>query len=145
MLDNERTIGSSGDEEGRPRDDDAVGVGSVSRPIEALLPLARQIAREIRLRSEMLEAIDEPRWMILLDIYLAMGDARDTPFMSAAHASSAPVSTAQRYIHDMIEAGLIIQHRSGADQRVTHVSLTPDGLALVGRTLGRVMELRSRG
>lgn len=110
----------------------------------ALLAFARTISRELRLRSDIMPHIDEPRWMILLDIYLAMSEDRDTPFMSAAHASSAPVSTAQRYIHEMTEAGLIAQHRSGQDQRVTLVILTGQGRDLVTQALERMATLRGR-
>lgn len=109
-----------------------------------LPPLARLIGRELRARAELLPQIDEARWMILLDIYLAMSESRDTPFMSAAHASSAAVSTAQRYIHEMIENGLIVQRRSGQDQRIMHVSLTDKGRDMVRRALTRMMELRRR-
>lgn len=110
-----------------------------------LLASARLIAREIRLRTDLAPRIDEARWMILLDIYLAMGDGRDTPFMSAAHASNVAVSTAQRYIHEMIAHGLIAQHRSGADQRVTHISLTEYGQTLIERALKGMASLRNQG
>ena len=110
-----------------------------------LLPLARLIGREIRLRRETVGFLDEARWTILLDIFLATAEGRAIPFMSAAHASSAPVSTAQRYIHDMIETGLIVQDKSGADQRIVHVRLTERGMDLVNGALAGMMALRARG
>jgi DNA-binding MarR family transcriptional regulator len=122
------------------------GSGKVSRnePDKDLLPFARQVGRELRLRAKAMPQINESRWMILLDVYLAMGQTRDTPFMSAAHASNVAVSTAQRHIHEMIASGLIAQRRSGQDQRITHIRLTDDGLRLVGKMLGEIRRLRAR-
>ncbi|WEK45161.1 MAG: MarR family winged helix-turn-helix transcriptional regulator [Candidatus Andeanibacterium colombiense] len=113
-------------------------------PDGQLLPFAKALGRELRMRSELDPLLDDARWMILLDIYLAMGEAREIPFMSAAHASRVAVSTAQRYIHEMIDAGLIEQHRSGADQRITHVSLTGAGIGLVQKMLSDAAALRAR-
>jgi DNA-binding MarR family transcriptional regulator len=125
----------------------AEGAERTSTPLPPgpLLAFARLLDRELRLRAERFPLIDEARWLILLDIYLAAGAARDTPFMSAAHASSAPLSTAQRHLHEMIAAGLISQHRWGPDQRITHVCLTDRGLALVNDALSRTMALRAKG
>ncbi len=123
-----------------PQQGDALG------PLDAtsadLMPIARLMARELRLRNEI--QIDEPRWMILLELFVALGEAREVPFMSAAYASSAPVSTAQRYIHDMVKAGLLKQSRSGVDQRVTHVELTEAGRDMVSQILARTQALRAR-
>lgn len=111
---------------------------------EALFHAARLANREIRLRTQLAPRIDEARWMILLDIYLAMAEGRETPFMSAAHASSVAVSTAQRYIHEMIADGLVAQHKSGTDQRVSHLILTAEGQAVMARILEATNALRQR-
>jgi DNA-binding MarR family transcriptional regulator len=110
----------------------------------SLLRLGKLLARELRLRTELSARLDDARWMILLEIYLAMRELRDIPFMSAAHASGVPISTAQRYIHEMTDAGLIFQHQSEDDQRIRHVSLTQSGLDLVALILDRTMALRTR-
>ena len=128
-----------------PDIDVAVSSGSPMDPAKsALLPFAKLLVRELRLRNDLHSQIDEPRWMILLDIYIAMSEGRDTPSMSAAHASSVPVSTAQRYIRDMIEAGLLDQQRSNQDQRITNVSLTPASIDLVNQALIDLQALRNR-
>ena len=111
---------------------------------ESLFDAAHLASREIRLRAQLAPQLDEARWMILLDIYLAMADGRETPFMSAAHASSVAVSTAQRYIHEMIADGLIAQHKSGTDQRVSHLILTSEGQAVMTRILEATTALRAR-
>ncbi len=131
-----RTVGAGVVVSKAPASDRAVepDIGSVD--------LARRLAREARIRTEQLPDIDEARWMILLDIYVAMRSARDTPFMSAAHASSVPTSTAQRYIHEMTSRGLILQERSGKDQRTTHVRLTEEAMALIDQVLRRIEGLR---
>ena len=110
----------------------------------SLLHFGKLVARELRLRTELTAPLDDARLMILLEIYLAMSEARETPFMSAAHASNVPISTAQRYIHEMIDAGLIVQHPSSDDQRVRLVSLTASGMDLVTQILSRTMALRAR-
>ena len=110
----------------------------------SLVRFGKLVARELRLRTELNARLDDARWMILLEIYLAMREQRDIPFMSAAHASSVAISTAQRYIHEMIEAGLIFQHQSEGDQRIRHVSLTESGLSLVALILDQTMALRAR-
>ena len=111
---------------------------------DTLVTAARMASREMRLRARLAPGIDEARWMILLDIYLAMDEGRETPFMSAAHASNVAVSTAQRYVHEMITDGLIVQHKSGADQRVSHVALSATGIALVTQILEAVIALQAR-
>ena len=62
---------------------------------------------ELTLRKQLAARIDELRRMILLDIYLAMGDGREAALMSAVHASTVEVSTAQRDVHEMIADELI--------------------------------------
>ena len=133
------------DEAGRDSGNAESNKVSPGGPDRELLPFARLVDRELRLRCAAMPQINESRWMILLDVYLAMGQTRDTPFMSAAHASNVAVSTAQRYIHEMIASGLIAQRRSSLDQRITHISLTDDGLRLVGKMLDVIRTLRARG
>lgn len=123
---------------------DRNGIAAGVTPDGQLLPFAKALGRELRMRSELDPLLDDARWMILLDIYQAMAETRETPFMSAAHASRVAVSTAQRYIHEMIDGGLIEQHRSGADQRITHVSLTAAGVGLIQKMLIDVTALRAR-
>tara|TARA_R110000782_G_scaffold268689_1_gene365594 strand:- start:127743 stop:128177 length:435 start_codon:yes stop_codon:yes gene_type:complete len=107
------------------------------------LNLAKLVSKEIHLRTDVTPKIDEAHWMILLDIFVAQSEGRVTPFMSAAHASNVSVSTAQRHIHRMTKAGLVEQHRSAIDQRVTHVGLTDRGLLLVSKTLEAMNALRA--
>ena len=110
----------------------------------SLLRFGKLVARELRLRRELTVRLDDAHWMILLEICLATSEGRDTPFMSAAHASNVPISTAQRYIHEMIDTGLIVQHPSNDDQRVRLVSLTASGMDLVTQILSQTMALRNR-
>lgn len=121
---------------------DPVAVGKTNP--RARLAFAKLVSKEVQLRADTWPEIDEARWMILLDIFIAQGEGRDTPFMSAAHASNVSVSTGQRHLHRMIETGLIEPYRSELDQRVTHVRLTRQGLDLVGRMLEEIGSFRMR-
>jgi DNA-binding MarR family transcriptional regulator len=108
------------------------------------LTLARRITREYQLRREVMPQIDEPRWMILLEIFTCTAEGREIPFMSAAHAAGVAISSGQRYVHNLVDTGLVIQHRSVADQRVTLVKLSRIGAVLVEETLATLADKRGR-
>jgi hypothetical protein len=69
----------------------------------------RRIIRERRVRERYFKEVrfGEPAWDIILDLTLAWFENKTVAVSSLCIASGVPMSTAMRWINDMIEAGLI--------------------------------------
>lgn len=87
----------------------------------------RRIIRERRVRERYFKEVRfaEPAWDIILDLTLAWFEGKTVAVSSLCIASGVPISTAMRWINDMIEAGIIDRWIDPADGRRTLVRITP--------------------
>jgi hypothetical protein len=84
---------------------------------------------------------NEAGWMIMLDLFLHQDDPECVSTKGASIASGLPSSTALRVIDRLEQAGLVASDFSKDDRRFRMLSLTPDGHAVVTRTLLAVENL----
>lgn len=110
----------------RERDDPVLDEGS-SLDVASTVGVLRRIIRERRVRERYFNEVrfGEPAWDIILDLTLAWFENKTVAVSSLCIASGVPMSTAMRWINDMIEAGIIDRWIDPADGRRTLVRITP--------------------
>lgn len=81
------------------------------------------------------EWFGEPAWEMLLELFIQFAGGTRVSTKSLVIASGAPYTTGLRVIDRLEEAGLVIRSTSQMDKRVTHVSLTQQGVVAVGQVL----------
>jgi hypothetical protein len=110
----------------RERDDPVLDEGA-SLDVASTVGVLRRIIRERRVRERYFNEVrfGEPAWDIILDLTLAWFENKTVAVSSLCIASGVPMSTAMRWINDMIEAGIIDRWIDPADGRRTLVRITP--------------------
>lgn len=105
----------------------------------ALVKLARSMYRFRRVRDEEFGSsmFHDPRWDMLLDLFIASELGRRISTSSACIASSAPSTTALRHLSALVTHGLVRRVSNGHDARSTWVELTDEGHARVASVLSR--------
>lgn len=101
-----------------PKHDDAT--------LGALAAVAYE-ARRARARYLPVALFSEPAWDMLLELYAADFENREVPTTSLCIASTAPSTTALRYIEVLERCGMIERRLSPRDNRVTLIRLTSAG------------------
>lgn len=91
---------------------------------------ARRAKRRAFISSELL---GEPAWDMLLDLYINTIQGCQIPVTSACLASSAPTTTALRYLELLCDLGMVIRIRSDTDRRSILVKLSADALSRLDR------------
>ena len=96
----------------------------VAKTIAAL----RRIIRERRVRERFFKEVrfGEPAWDIILDLTLAWFEGKSVAVSSLCIASGVPMSTAMRWINEMIEAGLIDRWIDPTDGRRNLMQVSPN-------------------
>lgn len=91
------------------------------------IAVLRRIIRERRLRQRFFEEVrfGEPAWDIMLDLTLAWFEGKAVAVSSLCIASGVPVSTAMRWINDMVEAGIINRWIDPTDARRNLMQISP--------------------
>ena len=89
--------------------DDPVLDQEPSLDVANTVRVLRRIIRERRVRERFFKEarFGEPAWDIILDLTLASFEGKTVAVSSLCIASGVPMSTAMRWINEMIEAGLI--------------------------------------
>ena len=101
-------------------DPDAVQAQPVEQElVECLVRVRRQ--RE-RFFDPVLFA--DPAWDMLLDLYLADLEQRQSTVCGLCAAAGTPATTALRYLKLLVDRGLVTRTQSETDQRVTYVALS---------------------
>jgi DNA-binding MarR family transcriptional regulator len=97
--------------------------------------IVRTAIRNRRLRAEFLSAtaFGEPAWDILLELFLAALENRETSITSLCQASGIPVTTALRWIKALEAAGLVGSIDDPNDRRRRMVALTQSGGEAIAR------------
>ena len=101
------------------------GVAQV-RKLHELAQVAEDLYRFRRSRDALLPSalLGEPAWDMLLDLFIHEVEGRKISVTSLCLASSAPSTTALRYIDLLEKHGLLSRSKCATDQRVTFVHLT---------------------
>lgn len=116
-----------------PADADAEGEPDrPARPDRSHLALARKAYAQRRKRDSIFgnpDLFGEPAWDILLDLFIAHGEAKSVSVSSACIGSASPATTGLRWLGVLSEEGLIVRENDSGDNRRVLVRLTPRGLA----------------
>ena len=86
------------------------------------------------------DVFGEPAWDILLDLFINARRKRPVSITSLCIASSAPATTALRYITLLEQRGLIRRTRAKHDRRVSYVELTGEAQQAMERHLADTVD-----
>lgn len=104
-----------------------VGTDPPLDSVSAIAGLRRLIqARGLRQRFFQEARFGEPAWDIILDLSLAWFEKKSVSVSSLCIAAGVPMSTAMRWINEMIEAGLIERWIDPTDGRRNLVQIAPE-------------------
>lgn len=106
-----------------------------------LVAHARQIYQTRRKRDKQIgrQFFGEPSWDILLDLFIHHDGDVPVSVTNACIGSTAPQSTALRWLALMEREGLIERYHTPADRRVALLRLTPKGLRLMRDVLSKYL------
>lgn len=92
------------------------------------LAAARRMVRERLRRSHHFDSslFADPAWDMMLDLFIAEGEGRETPVMNLCLSSQVPETTTLRWVKTLEQAGIVIRQRDEHDQRRVLVRLSPD-------------------
>jgi DNA-binding MarR family transcriptional regulator len=107
--------------------DDPVLHQEPSLDVANTVSVLRRIIRERRVRERFFKEarFGEPAWDIILDLTLAWFEGKTVAVSSLCIASGVPMSTAMRWINEMIEAGLIDRWIDPTDGRRNLMQVSP--------------------
>lgn len=129
------------------------GVADVAEDVQPQLPsgvtidkatlirVVRQMIRSRRIRDRFFHSahFGEPAWDILLDLTLARLENNTVSVSSVCIASGVPMSTAMRWINEMVAAGLIQRRTDPNDGRRNFVNISPSTMQDMLRYLATVI------
>ena len=113
----------------------------------SLLPLQRALriyqARRSRraLFAPDSDIFGEPAWDILLDLFIAHERRQPICLSDASLGAGVPLSTAQRWVKQLLERGLLVRRRDDGDRRISNLSITEAGSRTVHELVGRVVDV----
>ena len=107
--------------------DDPVLDKEPSLDVANTVGVLRRIIRERRVRERFFKEarFGEPAWDIILDLTLAWFEGKTVAVSSLCIASGVPMSTAMRWINEMIEVGLIDRWIDPTDGRRNLMQVSP--------------------
>jgi hypothetical protein len=116
-----------------PEEADLIEGQRPCRETRAPLPDPRLLRKIIRQRQRRAHFFDDdlfvdPAWNILLDLTIARAEHKRVSVSSACIASGAPMSTALRWIAELVKRGLLERTEDDIDRRRAFISLS-DGAA----------------
>ncbi|MDB5661987.1 MAG: uncharacterized protein JWM38_1517 [Sphingomonas bacterium] len=92
------------------------------------LNTARRMVRERLRRNRFFnpDLFADPAWDMMLDIFIAEAEGRETPVMNLCLSSQVPETTTLRWVKTLEQAGIFIRRKDQHDQRRVLVRLSPD-------------------
>lgn len=87
-----------------------------------------------------MKGLRDPRWAILLDLYVSGAAGRSVSVGDACVASGVPTTTALRYLSKLIAEGRILRIDDHLDRRRAHMRLTADTEAAISKLIDRVAD-----
>jgi DNA-binding MarR family transcriptional regulator len=99
--------------------------------------LARMLIAHIHRRSHYLPAVavEDPQWLMTLELFLAAAEGRAVSVSSLCFASRLPSTTALRHIRALEERGFFKRMSHPHDRRIWHVRLSDGAREQVERYL----------
>jgi hypothetical protein len=91
------------------------------------LSTARRMVRERLRRIHHFDAglFADPAWDMMLDLFIAEAEGRETPVMNLCLSSQVPETTTLRWVKTLEHAGIVIRQKDEHDQRRVLVRLSP--------------------
>ncbi len=88
---------------------------------------ARRMVRERLRRAQFFRAdlFADPAWDMMLDIFLAEAEGRETPVMNLCLSSQVPETTTLRWVKTLEYQGIFVRQKDEHDQRRVLVRLSP--------------------
>ncbi|HEX8256514.1 MAG TPA: hypothetical protein VF589_02675 [Allosphingosinicella sp.] len=113
-------------------------------PPGEIAAFARQLYEERRIRDRIFagDLFGEPAWDIMLDLYAAEEEGRETSLAGACAAAAVPPSTGLRYLNAMLELGLIVSEGGSEAGEDGRVRLSGPSRAQMRQLLGRMIAAR---
>lgn len=107
---------------------------------ERMIETVRRMIRDRKVRERFFPQVrfGEPAWDMLLDLALAWLEGNAVSVSSVCIASGAPMSTAMRWINEMVEAGLIERRTDPTDGRRNFVNIAPATMQAMLRYLAAI-------
>lgn len=104
---------------------------------DELQMFVRSLVRSRQIRSDFLDAtlFADPAWDILLDLTSAGLADKPVPVTSVCAAAQVPLSTALRYVRQLVAAGLVRRWQDETDKRRSLLELEPQTLDAMTRYL----------
>jgi DNA-binding MarR family transcriptional regulator len=108
-------------------------------PYQSLSPaaLARALINHVRARRHHLPdiAVEDPQWLMTLELFLATEEGRAVSVSSLCFASGVPSTTALRHIRQLEVQGIFKRISHPHDRRIRHVGLSDGARSRVARYL----------
>jgi hypothetical protein len=91
------------------------------------LATAQRMIRERLRRQNFFDAslFADPAWDMMLDLFVAEAEGRETPVMNLCLSSQVPETTTLRWVKTLEHAGIFIRQRDDHDQRRVLIRLSP--------------------
>ena len=91
------------------------------------LATARRMIRERTRRQNFFDSslFADPAWDMMLDLFVAEAEGRETPVMNLCLSSQVPETTTLRWVKTLEHAGIFIRQKDDHDQRRVLVRLSP--------------------
>lgn len=126
------------------------GVGAAAPASATPTDLTTYVERVIKTRQNRSKYFDPelfagPSWDILLELAAAGLKGQSLPTSSACATSNAPLSTALRYVNQLVEAGLVRRQIDPADKRRSLLDLEPQAMESMRRYLIASWNLQRAG
>jgi len=102
-----------------PREPAGVSAASVA--------VARRMIRERLRRQNFFDAglFADPAWDMMLDLFVAEAEGRETPVMNLCLSSQVPETTTLRWVRTLEQEGVLVRRKDEHDQRRVLVRLSP--------------------
>lgn len=114
------------------------GLGAPDR--QTLQKFARSILKSRHKRGEFMDTamFADPAWDILLDLTSAALEGRSVPVLSASAAAAVPMTTALRYVKQLVASGLVNRWDDPSDKRRSLLALEDHALEEMVQYLSHV-------
>ncbi len=98
---------------------------AASASVEDLVAYARHLYRMRRKRDALFPGLfADPAWDMMLDLFVAYVEGRQTCVSSVCIAAAVPPTTGLRWITKLVEEGVFERHEDALDRRRTYVALS---------------------
>ncbi|WP_156956968.1 MarR family winged helix-turn-helix transcriptional regulator [Sphingomonas astaxanthinifaciens] len=113
-----------------------------SADTDPYLEAAKLIRRVRSLRVDAMppHLFGEASWDILLSLYIAHREQYRLTIMSVCNEAGVPLTTALRWLQQLVDEGLAIRRSNPLDRRTVHVELSADAIATMDQLMENVLK-----